>query len=128
AARGRRAERPERERRLDPRHGELQQEDHRVGGDQKHRDRWHGWNVGARKLAPKRREAPAGYTPIAALIRARVSGSSRSRTPVASAMALAMAAAVGPCAASPVPRNGVPGRSITCTSTVSGISVKRAMG
>jgi hypothetical protein len=33
----------------------------------------------------------------------------RRRAPVASAMPLAIAAAVGPCAASPVPRKGVPG-------------------
>ena len=45
-------------------------------------------------------------TPIAAFTRAGVSGSSRRRTPVASATALAIAAAVGPCAASPVPRKG----------------------
>ena len=45
---------------------------------------------------PRGADALAGYTPIAALIRARVSGSSRSRAPVASATALAIAAAVGP--------------------------------
>jgi hypothetical protein len=44
--------------------------------------------------------------PMAALRRAGVSGSSRMRTPAALATALAMAAAVGPCADSPVPRKG----------------------
>jgi len=45
---------------------------------------------------------------VAALTRSGVSGNSRRRAPVASATALAIAAAVGPCAASPVPRNGWP--------------------
>src|SRR5260370_477727 len=47
--------------------------------------------------------------PIAALTRCAVSGNSLNLTPAALATALAMAAAVGPCAASPVPRNGWPG-------------------
>jgi hypothetical protein len=38
-----------------------------------------------------------------------VSGISRKRTPLASAIALARAAAVGPWAASPAPRKGKPG-------------------
>src|SRR5436190_13555213 len=49
---------------------------------------------------------------------------SRNLTPVASAMALAIAAAVGPCDASPVPRKGIPGRSMTWTSTSSGTAEK----
>lgn len=48
----------------------------------------------------------------ASLTRARLNGRSRSRLPVASANALAMTAAVGPCAASPVAGNGSPGRSM----------------
>ena len=56
------------------------------------------------------------------------SGRLRTRIPVASATALASAAAVGPCAASPVPRKGAPGRLITCTSTLSGTESKRRIG
>jgi len=47
---------------------------------------------------------------IAPLIRFRVSGGSRSRLPVASAMALAIEPAAGPWPVAPLPRNGWPGR------------------
>jgi len=53
----------------------------------------------------------AGYIPIASLTRACDNGRSRRRTPAASQRAFAIAAAVGPCPASPVPKNGRPGRS-----------------
>ena len=69
-------------------------------------------------FTPRSRPSPAGAS----------SGSSRMRAPVASAIALAIAAAVGPCAASPVPRNGWPGRSMTWTSTCSGTPRKRRIG
>src|SRR5262249_10245338 len=71
---------------------------------------------------------PQSYTPIAALTRARVNGRSRMRVPVAALTALAIAAAVGPAAASPVPRKGWPGRSMTCTSRLSGTAEKRRIG
>jgi hypothetical protein len=60
----------------------------------------------SRKIPLQRRRRAPSHTPIAALIRRRVNGNSRIRTPVASASALPMAAAVGPCADSPVPKNG----------------------
>src|SRR5215831_17093446 len=62
-----------------------------------------GWPAAA---PLQRRQRDPNHTPIAALMRRRVSGNSRIRTPVASASALPMAAAVGPCADSPVPRYG----------------------
>src|SRR5205085_7486227 len=69
-----------------------------------------------------------GHRPAAAFTRARVSGRSRTRTPIASATAFASAAAVGPCAASPVPRKGEPGRVMMCTSTLCGTFEKRMIG
>ena len=45
-------------------------------------------------------------TPIAAFTRPADNGKSRTLTPAASRNALAIAAAIGPCPASPVPRNG----------------------
>jgi hypothetical protein len=56
------------------------------------------------------------------------SGRSRALCPVASAIALATAADVGPCDVSPVPRNGSPGRPIRCTATCCGTSEKRIIG
>src|SRR6266849_4529738 len=65
---------------------------------------------------------------IASLIRFRVKGKSRSRLPVASAMALAMDAAAGPCPVSPLPRKGFPGRLMICTSMLSGTELNRRIG
>jgi hypothetical protein len=56
------------------------------------------------------------YARRLAFTRSGVNGSRRSRTPVASKMAFASAADVGPCDASPVPRYGSPGRLINATS------------
>jgi methylated-DNA-[protein]-cysteine S-methyltransferase len=70
----------------------------------------------------------AAQGPSAERTRSRVNGRSRSRTPVASATALASAAAAGPCAASPEPRNGMPGRSTMVTSIWSGTWGKRRIG
>src|SRR5689334_9749928 len=64
----------------------------------------------------------------AAFTREGVKGMSRMRAPVASCTALASAAAAGPCVASPVPRKGCPGRSITSTSIVRGTCGNRIIG
>src|SRR5437773_4311663 len=66
--------------------------------------------------------------PIAAFTPARKSGRSLRRLPVASAIALATAAAAGPWPASPQPRNGSPARSTMWTSTLSGTASKRRIG
>src|SRR5215831_2058396 len=65
--------------------------------------------------------------PMAAMIRSRVMGRSRTRTPTASNMALPMAAAVGGCAASPAPSDLSCGRLRISTSTA-GTSEKRRIG
>ncbi len=57
----------------------------------------------------------------------RVMGMCRTRTPMASNTALAMAAAVGPCEASPAPRDGVPAVAQISMSTA-GTSAKVRMG
>src|SRR5262245_3794315 len=54
---------------------------------------------------------------IATIIRSRVSGRSRTRMPIASNTAFAIAAAVGPATASPIPSDGWSGRSMIVTST-----------
>src|SRR5262245_28989598 len=64
---------------------------------------------------------------IAAMIRSRVIGRSRTRTPSASNTALAMAAVTGPWAASPAPTGSISDRWMTSTST-SGTSLKRRIG
>ena len=61
------------------------------------------------------------------MMRSRVIGKSRTRTPSASNTALAMAAAVGPCAASPAPMASSAGRAMISTSTF-GTSEKRRIG
>src|SRR6266436_5792883 len=62
--------------------------------------------------------APINGYARAALTRSGVNGSSRMRLPVAAANALAMAAAVGPCAASPAPSARSFGRLISTVSTL----------
>src|SRR5207253_6024162 len=69
-----------------------------------------------------------GQLPAAVLTRSSDSGMSRKRWPSASATALASAADAGPWLASPVPRNGWRGRSITWTSMRPGRSVNLAIG
>lgn len=59
--------------------------------------------------------------------RSRVSGRSRSRTPVARWIAFPIAADTGPANASPAPRGGWSGRSMSATST-SGTWLKRSDG
>src|SRR5664279_1496853 len=71
---------------------------------------------------------PKAHASIASLIRLRVSGRLRNRFPVASAMALAIEAAAGPCPVSPLPRNGWPSRLMICTSMLSGTALKRRIG
>jgi putative transposase len=63
----------------------------------------------------------------ARLTRSGVNGSPRKRLPVAWAMALAIAAPVGPCAPSPTPRKRSSGRLRSTTSTC-GTSSKRRIG
>ena len=70
----------------------------------------------------------APYPAAAALIRSCVSGRSRILTPIARDTALATAAAVGPCPASPLPRKGWLGRSMISISTRSGTALKRMIG
>src|SRR5207249_8127128 len=74
-------------------------------------------------LAP-RRLTDHGRRYTGCLSRSGVNGSARSRLPVALAIPLAMAAAVGPCAPSPTPRNRSAGWLSSTTST-SGTSAKR---
>src|SRR5258705_3822146 len=62
--------------------------------------------------------APINCYARAAFTRSGVNGSSRMRLPVAAANALAMAAAVGPCAASPAPSARSFGRLISTVSTL----------
>src|SRR5882757_4402683 len=59
---------------------------------------------------------------------AAFNGKSLTRLPVALATALASAAEAGPWPASPQPKNGVPGRSMIRTVSVSGTEPKRRMG
>ncbi len=54
---------------------------------------------------------------MAAMMFPAVSGSVRTRTPSASSRALPMAAATGPCAASPTPSGGFPRPGSSSTST-----------
>lgn len=84
-----------------------------------------------RKIALLRLEHAEGrlyQAPHDERTRAGVNGNSRIRTPVASANALAIAAAAGPCATSPMPKKGAPGRSTIFTSMRSGTSGKRSIG
>ena len=84
---------------------------------------------GAGRHAVVHQSSPySGWTPTAALSLAAVNGKSRKRCPVASAIALAIAAAAGPCPVSPAPRNGRPERSMMWTSILSGTLWKRRMG
>src|SRR6185295_16189391 len=64
-------------------------------------------------------DAVAAQTLRALRTRSALRGRSLNRTPIASLTAFPMAAAVGPWAASPVPRKGSPGRSMISTSIVS---------
>ena len=59
--------------------------------------------------------------------RAGVNGASRRRTPTASKIALAIAAAIGALDGSPPPRAGISGRLIN-TSSISGTSGNRITG
>src|SRR4051794_3498998 len=73
------------------------------------------YNSGSRGAFPAARVISAagfaGNYPRAALTRSGVSGSSRTRAPVACATALAIAAAAGPWLASPAPSGFSSGRS-----------------
>src|SRR4051794_9837465 len=71
---------------------------------------------------------PIFHASIASLMRFRVSGKSRRRFPVASAIAFAIEAAAGPWPVSPAPRKGWPGRLMIWTSTRSGTALKRRIG
>ena len=62
-----------------------------------------------------------------AIIRSGVNGASRRRTPTASKIALAMAAAIGALEGSPPPRAGISGRLIK-TISISGMSGNLRMG
>ena len=64
----------------------------------------------------------------ACFTRSGENGTRRMRTPVASKIALAMAAATGRIDGSPPPLGATSGRSINTTSIVSGVSVMSRMG
>ena len=74
-----------------------------------------------------RAHASASSRNVAAATRSAVIGKSRTRTPIASRTALAIAAVTGPCAASPAPIEGSSARWSTSTST-RGTSEKRRIG
>src|SRR4051812_9756202 len=71
---------------------------------------------------------PSQHYDSACFTRSGENGTRRMRTPVASKIALAMAAATGRIDGSPPPVGAISGRSINATSIASGVSVMSRMG
>src|SRR5207247_4207668 len=87
-----------------------------------------GWCFGLPLHFSALRRLCAFYDAVAnAWMRSAVSGRSRTRTASESNTAFAIAAAVGPCAASPAPTAGQSGRDTISTSTA-GVSEQRRIG
>src|SRR5581483_4420277 len=97
------------------------------GGERKPESQSRAEDTPCRSPHPVAHEARAQAFFSPASTRSGVNGASRRRTPTASKIALAMAAAIGALEGSPPPSAGISGRLIR-TMSISGISGKRMTG